>query len=272
MLEFLLPGMLKNDLFDLKNKVCLITGGAGLLGSNFSRALAERGASVVILDIDSAKGGKLAKEIQKSVKNSSVIFQKCDITDAASIRVMIKNVISRYKRIDVLINNAYPRNKNYGRVFEEVTYEDFCENLNLNLGGYFLITKEVSKFMKKQKSGNIINLASIYGFSAPDFEIYSGTKMTMPVEYAAIKGGVINLTKYLASYLGKDGIRVNALSPGGVFNNQSEEFVKKYSSKVVLGNRMASVKDLEGAMVFLASDASGYMTGQNLVVDGGWTL
>jgi NAD(P)-dependent dehydrogenase (short-subunit alcohol dehydrogenase family) len=264
--------MLKNDLFNLKNKVCLITGGAGLLGSNFSRVLAERGASVVILDIDSAKGGKLAEEIQRSVKNSKVMFQKCDITDAASVRSLIKNALRKFKRIDVLVNNAYPKNKNYGRLFEDVTYEDFCENINLHLGGYFLITKEVSQVMKKQKSGNIINLASIYGFAAPDFDLYSGTKMTMPVEYAAIKGGVINLTKYLASYLGKYGIRVNALSPGGVFNNQSEEFVKKYSSQVVLGNRMASGKDLEGAMVFLASDASGYMTGQNLIIDGGWTL
>jgi len=169
------------------------------------------------------------------------------------------------------VNNAYPRNENYGRKFEDVTYEDFCQNVNMHLGGYFLITKEISKVMMKQNCGNIVNMASIYGFSAPNFEIYEGTDMTMPVEYAAIKGGIINLTKYLASYLGRYNIRVNAISPGGVFNNQPESFVKKYSEKVVLGKRMANTDDLIGVLLFLLSDASKYMTGQNIVVDGGFT-
>ena len=124
----------------------------------------------------------------------------------------------------------------------------------------------------KQNYGNIINMASIYGFSAPKFEIYEGTDMTMPVEYAAIKGAIINLTKYLASHLGKCNIRVNSISPGGVFNNQPESFVKKYSEKVVLDERMTSTDDIVGVLIFLLSDASKYITGQNVVVDGGFTL
>jgi len=124
----------------------------------------------------------------------------------------------------------------------------------------------------KQNYGNIIFMASIYGFSAPKFEIYEGTEMTMPVEYAVIKGGIINLTKYLASYLGKYNIRVNAISPGGVFNNQPKEFVEKYCKYVKLGNKMANVNDLTGVLIFLVSNASKYITGQNIVADGGWSL
>lgn len=262
--------MAENNHFDLKNKVCLITGGAGFLGSRFSRLLAGYGATVIILDIKN--GEHLADEIKRTEKNKKVIFQECNIADGASVRSAVKNILNKFKRIDVLINNAYPRNKNYGRAFEKVEYSDFCENLNLHLGGYFLITREVSRVMQKQKSGNIINLASIYGFTAPDFKIYDGTDMTMPVEYAAIKGAIINLTKYWAVYLGKYNIRVNSLSPGGILNNQPKSFIKKYSDKVVLGKRMAQICDLEGALIFLASDASKYMTGQNLIIDGGWTL
>ena len=134
------------------------------------------------------------------------------------------------------------------------------------------MTKEISKVMRKQNYGNIVNIASIYGFSAPKFEIYERTDMTIPVEYAAIKGAIINLTKYLASYLGRYNIRVNAISPGGVFNNQPENFVKKYSDKVILGKRMANTDDVVGVLLFLLSDASKYITGQNIVVDGGFTL
>jgi len=258
-------------MFDLKSKTIIITGGAGLIGSAFSKACLERGANVVIVDIDE-KGDNLVKELKKEIGNESIIFQRCDITNLTDISHLIDITLNKFKTIDVLVNNAYPRNKNYGRKFEDVTYEDFCENINIHLGGYFLITKEISKVMIKQKSGNIINMASIYGFSAPRFEIYEGTGMTMPVEYAAIKGAIINLTKYLASYLGKYGIRVNALSPGGVFNNQPESFVKKYSERVVLEKRMENTDDLIGALIFLISDASKHITGQNIVVDGGWTL
>ena len=259
-------------MFNLKDRTIIITGGAGLLGSAFSNACAEYGANVVIVDIDEKNANKLIGQIKKETKNSNIVFQYCDITNVSDIQNLIDGTLNKFGKIDALVNNAYPRNKNYGRKFEDVSYEDFCENVNMHLGGYFLITKEISKIMMKQDYGNIVNVASIYGFSAPKFEIYEGTSMTMPVEYAAIKGGLINLTKYLASYLGKYNIRANAISPGGVFNNQPESFVKKYSKKVVLGKRMANTDDIVGVLVFLLSDASKYITGQNIVVDGGWSL
>ncbi|HJH25297.1 MAG TPA: flagellin modification protein A [Methanophagales archaeon] len=259
-------------MFNLKDKTIIITGGAGLLGSAFSKVCAEYGANVVIVDIDEEKANKLTEQIKKETGNVNVVFQKCDITNTNDILNLIDTTVNKFGKIDAIVNNAYPRNKNYGRKFEGVSFEDFCENVNMHLGGYFLITQHMAKVMIKQNYGNIVNMASIYGFSAPRFEIYEGTDMTMPVEYAAIKGGVINLTKYLASYLGRYNIRVNAISPGGVFNNQPENFVEKYSEKVVLGKRMANTDDLTGVLIFLLSDASKYITGQNIVVDGGWNL
>lgn len=259
-------------MFDLKNKTIIITGGAGLLGCAFSRECARCDASVVVADIDEKRGKDLVKQIKKETKNKNIMFQCCDITNTNDISGLIEKTLNKFGKIDALVNNAYPRNKNYGRKFEEVSFEDFCENVNMHLGGYFLITKEISRVMMKQNYGNIVNIASIYGFSAPRFEIYEGTDMTMPVEYAAIKGGIINLTKYLASYLGKWNIRVNVISPGGVFDNQPESFVKKYSEKVVLGKRMANPDDVVGVLTFLLSNSSKYITGQNIVVDGGWSL
>lgn len=243
-----------------------------MIGGAFSRVCAECGANTVIVDIDKEKGMKIVEKIKKETKNKNVIFQKCDITNTESIQSLIKITLSRFRKIDALVNSAYPKNKNYGRKFEDVTFEDFCENVNMHLGGYFLMTKLVAATMKKQKYGNIINIASTYGFSAPKFEIYEGTNITMPIEYAAIKGGIINLTRYLASYLGKYNIRANSISPGGVFDNQPESFVKKYSERVILGKRMAKQDDLTGVLIFLLSDESKYMTGQNIVADGGFTL
>ncbi len=240
----------------LKEKTIVITGGAGLLGQAFSRACAQEGANVVIAEVTEGKGE----------------YEKCDITNLGDIQSLIKKTLKRFGKIDALVNNAFPRNKHYGRKFEDVTYEDFCENVNMNLGGYFLMTKEAAKEMMKQKQGNIVNIASIYGTFAPKFDIYEGTDMTSAVEYAAIKGGVVQMTRYLASYLGKYNIRVNAISPGGVFDNQDSVFVKNYSERVLLGKRMASPEDITGILLFLLSDASSYVTGQNIVVDGGWHL
>jgi NAD(P)-dependent dehydrogenase (short-subunit alcohol dehydrogenase family) len=252
----------------VKNKTVVITGGAGLIGNAFSRECVRCNANVVVVDIDEKRGNELVEEI----KSSNIIFQRCDITNTNDIQNLIDTTLNKFEKIDALVNNAYPRNKNYGRKFEDVSFEDFCENVNMHLGGYFLMTQQVTKVMMKQNYGNIINMASIYGFSAPKFEIYEETDMTMPVEYAAIKGAIINITKYLASYLGKYNIRVNSIAPGGVFNDQPESFVKKYSEKVVLGKRMANTDDLIGALIFLLSDPSKYITGQNIVVDGGWSL
>jgi len=260
------------DYFDLTGKVVVITGGAGLIGKAYVEACALYGARVFLVDIDEKGAKKVVTSVKKKTKNLNVFYQKCSIVDKKDISKLIDIVLARFGMIDALVNDAYPRNKNYGRKYEDVTYEDFIENLGLHMGGYFLMSHEVSKVMMKQKSGVIVNMGSHYGFVAPRFEIYEGTEMTMPVEYSAIKGGVINFTKYLASYLGKYNIRVNSISPGGVFNNQPKSFVKRYEQRVLLGKRMANVEDLAGVLVFLLSDASRYMTGQNIVVDGGWTV
>ena len=258
---------------DLKNKVCIITGGAGLIGAAFSRSCAEYGAKVVIVDMEEGNSKSLALRLIDETKNKNIFFQKCDITSEKSVVHSVKAIIKKLGRIDALVNNAYPRNKNYGRRFEDVSYDDFCDNVNTHAGGYFLMTKEVAKIMMEAKKGNIIFMGSIYGFRAPRFEIYEGTEMTMPVEYSMIKGGIINMAKYLASYLGPYKIRVNCISPGGVFNGQDDGFVKKYSRKICLGGKkMLNPDDIAGILPFLLSDASSHITGQNIVVDDGWTL
>ncbi|MCX2982119.1 SDR family oxidoreductase [Halieaceae bacterium IMCC14734] len=257
---------------ELDGKVVVVTGGAGLIGKGFVRAVAENGGIAIIADVDETAGSKVRDELAADLGSVNIEFIKVDITSKKSVRGMIDSIISRHKVIDALVNNAYPRNENYGRKFEDVTYEDFCENVNLHLGGYFLMSQEVSRVMVKQKQGTIVNIASIYGFMAPRFELYEGASFTSPVEYSAIKGALLSLTKYLASYLGQHDIRVNAISPGGVHNNQPESFVKQYASKTIVGNRMAETDDLTGALVFLLGDSSRYITGQNIVVDGGWSI
>lgn len=261
-----------DDFFSLKDKVVVITGGAGLIGKAYVEACAQYGAKVILVDVADDAAKKVVSDVIKKTGDRNVFYQKCSIVDEADIKKLIKFAIKKFGRIDALVNNAYPRGKNYGVKYEDVSYEDFCENLSLHLGGYYLAAHEISKVMIRQKSGVIVNIGSHYGFVAPRFEIYEGTKMTMPVEYSAIKGGIINLTRYLASYLGKYNIRVNTLSPGGVFDNQPKSFVQKYEERVLIGKRMANVDDLAGVLVFLLSDASRYITGQNIIVDGGWTI
>lgn len=258
--------------FDLDGNVVVITGGAGLVGRGFVKAVVENGGTAIIADIDATAGKNIQAELASQLGTDRIEFTRVDISSRESIRAMIGTVLDRHGTIDALVNNAYPRNKNYGRKFEEVTYEDFCENMNLHLGGYFLMSQEVSRVMVEQKRGVIVNIASIYGFMAPRFDLYENAGFTSPVEYSAIKGGLLSLTKYLASYLGKHGIRVNAMSPGGVHDNQPESFVARYCAKTLTANRMAEPDDLNGALAFLLSDASRYITGQNIVIDDGWSI
>ena len=258
--------------FDLESRVVVITGGAGLIGRGFVKAVVESGGTAIIADIDETLGNNVRVDLATESGTDKIEFIRVDITSRESILAMIDAVLERHQTIDALVNNAYPRNKNYGRKFEDVTYEDFCENINLHLGGYFLMSQEVSRVMVRQRRGVIVNIASIYGFMAPRFDLYENANFTSPVEYSAIKGGLLSLTRYLASYLGGHGIRVNAISPGGVYDNQPDSFVSKYCRKTLIGNRMAAPDDLTGTLTFLLSDASRYMTGQNIVVDGGWSI
>ncbi len=253
--------------FDLSGDVALVTGGAGLLGQALCEALADHGATVVIGDTAVQSGSELSDELGTDAE-----FRELDITSDASLETTIRDVHDDHDGIDILVNSAYPRNENYGQKYEEVTFADWRENLSMHLDGYFFSSHIVSLLMVEDEiEGDIINIGSTYGVQAPDFSVYEGTEMTSPVEYAGIKAGVINLTRYIASYFGEYGIRANTLSPGGIFNDQNPRFVEKYERRTPLG-RMADPDDFKGPIVFLASDASRYVTGHNLLVDGGWTI
>jgi len=254
----------------LENKVIIVTGGAGLIGKEFITAIIENNGIAIIADIvnlnDNIESLGFTNEQLKNID-----FVQMDITNKVSINESIKYLNSKYGRIDALVNNAYPRNKNYGKHFFDVEYSDFVENTGLNLGGYFITSQQFAYYFKEQGYGNIINISSIYGVIAPKFEVYDNTPMTMPVEYAAIKAGLIHLTKYMAKYFRGLNIRVNTLSPGGVLDHQPEEFIAAYK-KVSLNKGMLAKSDLSGTLVYLLSDMSQYVNGQNIVVDDGFTL
>ena len=255
----------------LKNKVVVITGGAGLIGKEFAKAVVENGGVAVIADINEKVGRDTKEEISKELNTNNVNFVKLDITSKDSLQEAIKQLDKKYSKIDALVNNAYPRNKNYGKHFFDVEYEDFVENVGLHLGGYFLTSQQFANYFKDQGHGNILNISSIYGVIAPRFEIYNNTQMTTPVEYAIIKSALIHLTKYMAKYFKGMNIRVNAISPGGILNNQPKEFLKAYNS-FGLTKGMLKSEDLKGTLVYLLSDISKYVNGQNVVVDDGWSL
>ena len=254
-----------NDCFDLSGKLAVVTGAAGLIGAEVARGLSNAGADVVVADIDKEKGTVLAGQLSKAK------FYKMDITSETSVKNLIKTVHKKYGKIDAWANCAYPRTADWSSRLEDIPVSSWKKNMDMQLGGCFISCRAVAEYMLKQKSGSIINFASIYGIKAPDFSVYDGTKMTMPAAYSALKAGIINFTRYLAAYYGKYNVRVNCISPGGVFNKQPATFVKKYCRKTPLG-RMALPKDIAGAVIYLSSNASGYVTGHNLVIDGGWSI
>lgn len=251
----------------VRDKVVIVTGGAGLLGKTFCQAIADNGGVAVVAEYDIA----IAEKLCTSLENASIVPAQVNITDKNSIKALITTISEKYGRIDALVNSAYPRNKNYGKHFFEVAYSDFCENVGMNLGGYFLTSQQFAAYFEKQGYGNIINLASIYGVIAPRFEIYDNTQMTTPVEYAAIKSGLIHLTKYMAKYFKGKNIRVNTISLGGIEDKQPEPFLKAYR-EFCLNKGMLNAKDISGTVLYLLSDLSEFVNGQNIVVDDGFTL
>jgi NAD(P)-dependent dehydrogenase (short-subunit alcohol dehydrogenase family) len=262
----------KNDSAGLlAGKVVVVTGGAGLLGQAFCRSIAEHGGLPVIADIDAERGEKALAALQKLPEYRDGAFVQMNIGEFVSVRDGLLSVRKRFGRIDAVVNNAYPRNARYGGKFEDVTYADFCENVSLHTGGYFLVAQQAAMIFREQRHGNIINMGSVYGTLAPRFEIYDRTSMTMPVEYAVIKAGVLQLTRYLAKYLRNDGIRVNAISPGGISDHQPSSFLESYR-KFCGEKGMLDANDICGALLFLLSDFSKYMNGQNLLVDDGFSL
>lgn len=254
----------------LTNKIVVITGGAGFIGRQLCSAVAEHGGTTVVADIDLDAATRVAKEIAAKYPGRAEAAS-LDITSQESVRALIDRLHGQYGRIDAVVNNAYPRNHNYGRKLESVTYEDFCENVGLHLGGYFLVAQQFGLYFREQGAGNIVNMSSIYGVMTPRFEVYEGTPMTMPVEYAAIKSAVIQLARYFAQYFKGDGIRVNSLSPGGILDRQPEAFLEKYHS-YCNGKGMLDPQDVNGSLLFLLSDSSQYITGQNLIIDDGFSL
>jgi 2-deoxy-D-gluconate 3-dehydrogenase len=267
--------------FDLTGRVAVVTGGVGLLGAEFCRTLAEAGAAVVVVDLNASASQAVADSLTKS--GFKTLAVPTDITHPEAVKALVEKTLSTFGRLDILVNSAAldpkfdPDAVSKGitpGAFEDYPLDMWNSALNVNLTGIFLMTQACVKPMIAQgKKGSIINICSTYGLNGPDQRIYikDGKRVAFkPVYYTVTKAGVMGFTKYLAAYYADTEIRVNALTPGGVFNNHEDYFVKNYSAKTILG-RMAHKDEMNGALLFLASDASSYMTGNNVVVDGGWT-
>jgi 2-deoxy-D-gluconate 3-dehydrogenase len=290
--------------FDITGRVAIVTGGAGLLGAEFCDALAEAGAKVVVADISREAANQVANHLNNRYSDvSSGVREGCslaiatDVTSKASVASLVNATLDAFGRLDILVNSAALDPKfdsghlgeaeetdesrweqssssdDYHTTFENYPLEMWNQALEVNLTGMFLCCQAAVRPMLQQEKGVIINLSSIYGLVGPDQRIYQGPDQPVklkPVYYSVTKAGVLGLTRYLATYYAGRGVRVNALTPGGVENEHDPGFVQAYSARAVLG-RMARKDEMNGALLFLASDASSYMTGANLVVDGGWT-
>lgn len=254
---------------ELAGRVVVVTGGAGRLGRRFCMAIANAGGTAIVADVDHEAAAGVAAAIRADGGRAEGMA--LDITSRDSIDALIASVLDVHASVHAVVNCAYPRNARYGRKFEAVTYADFCENTNLHLGGYFLVTQRFAEHLRTHGGGVIVNIASIYGIMAPRFEVYEGTDMTMPVEYAATKAAVVHLSRYVAQYYKRAGVRCNVLSPGGILDGQAPSFVGRYGRHA--GTKgMLDAGDVCGALLFLLSDAARYVTGQNLVVDDGFSL
>jgi NAD(P)-dependent dehydrogenase (short-subunit alcohol dehydrogenase family) len=265
--------------FDMTGKTALITGAAGLLGKQFSLALAQAGANVVLADLDGVLAAENANEIKEMGLNAMAV--EVDITEPGSTKAMVEQALTAYGSLDVLVNSAALDPKfdstnaaaQDANAFETYSLDSWRQALDVNLTGMFLASQAAVVPMLEQGQGVIVNICSMYGLVGPDQRLYErpdGTRQFKPVYYSVTKAGVLGFTRYLATYCAGKNIRVNALTPGGVFNDHDEVFTEQYSARTVLG-RMANLDEMNAAMLFLCSDASSYMTGSNLVVDGGWT-
>ncbi|MDE5493019.1 SDR family oxidoreductase [Elizabethkingia meningoseptica] len=243
----------------LADKIIILTGAGGLIGREVLKHLSSNGAKVIAVDI-------------ASFDSEAELFLTYDITRVEEIDKLITEVISHYGRIDGLVNLAYPRTPDWGMKFEDIKYDSWGKNVEMQMNAVFYICQKVLEIMKHQKKGAIVNIASIYGVVGNDFTLYEEYNGTSPAAYTAIKGGIINLTRYLASYYGKYNIRINCVSPGGVLDekNQQLSFIKKYSEKSPL-KRLGEPSEMAPAISFLLSDDASFITGHNLMVDGGWT-
>ena len=263
------------DLYDLRGHVAVVTGGAGILGTETASALADHGARVAVVDVDEARAIETATRIAAEF-GAQVIGVGCDVTDPESIARSTGRIEAELGPISILHNNAATKGHDLAAMFapvEEYSLETWREIMAVNLDGLFLVSKHIGGLMADRRRGSIIHTSSIYGSMGPDQRIYEGSEylgraINTPPVYSASKGGVIGLTLYLATYWASSNVRVNALTPGGIASGQNEEFDRRYSARVPLG-RMAEAREVAAGLLFLASDASSYVTGQNLHVDGG---
>jgi NAD(P)-dependent dehydrogenase (short-subunit alcohol dehydrogenase family) len=262
--------------FDLSGKTAVVTGGAGLLGRHFCAGLAESGAAVAVVDLREQPAIELAQTLRQQY-GVRAIGIGCDVSVHQAVQAMVDQVVRELGEIHILHNNAAGKSDDldaFFAAFEDYSYDQWRKIMAVNLDGMFLVAQAVGKQMVAQaKGGSIIQTSSIYGVMAPDQRIYEGSfylgrKINTPAVYSASKAAVIGLTKYLATYWADKGIRVNTLTPGGIESGQNDEFTRRYAARVPL-NRLAVEHEMVGALLFLASDASSYMTGQNIIVDGG---
>ncbi len=249
----------------MKNsKSIVIVGGAGLLGKSFVRFCKDLKYKVAIIDYCN----------DSHIEKESIFcdyFIKTDINNSKSLKKSIESIEKEFNKIDCVVNTSYPRTKKYGKAVFDIELEDFNQNLMLHAGGYFNVMQKFGKFFLKQGHGNIINIASIQGVSAPKFFHYEGTDMNSPIEYTAAKSSIISMSRYMAKFFAKKNIRVNCISPGGIYANQPKKFLEKYKSSCT-SKGMLDPEDLKGALLFLISDNSKYVNGQNIIVDDGWSL
>jgi NAD(P)-dependent dehydrogenase (short-subunit alcohol dehydrogenase family) len=241
----------------LSDKVIIVTGGSGLIGKELVADIKRKGGAAINADLG----------VETNLQNGLVHM---DITDDQSVQSSIDLIVAEFGRIDGFVNNAYPRTKDWGAKFEDINPDSWRANIDMQLNGYFVCCQKVLKVMAPLNGGSIVNIASIYGVVGNDFTLYEEYGGTSPAAYSAIKGGLINFTRYLASYYGRKNIRVNCVSPGGIFDHQHPSFISRYEAKVPMG-RLGNPDDIAPAVSFLLSDEARYITGQNLIVDGGWT-
>ena len=269
---------MKEDKQMIQDKVIIIAGGCGLLGSTFAKAVLENGGICVLADLFEQAGEEKVRElVGMGFDKNKILFSPLDLTDKESILSGIQNIDQRFGSIDACVNTAYPRTKNWGKkIFGKVEYQDFCQNAGLHLGGYFLLAQEVCEYFKKQAYGNLVQIASIQGVMAPKFDTYreasfKGFEMNSPAEYSVFKAGIINFTRYIAKYYKGYNIRSNCISPGGILDGQPEVFLEKYK-EYCLTKGMLDPEDICGTLIYLLSDMSMYVNGQNIIVDDGWSL